>query len=413
MKLLAISHDIEPLETPQSIQIGRLLAHLDDWDILLVSGSKSDKEPDAGSIPKLKGHLRWPSPSGPETVMQRLARLTLPVYGKCPDGLRHWRTAVLPRLHAWLDETNHKPDVMISFGEPMSDHLLALEIKRLRGLPWLAHFSDPWADNPFRRGGPLTGMLNRRLERRVIEGADIVVFTSRETADLVGRRYAPQQTSKFRILPHGFDASLYPARTGLTGRVTIRHVGSFYGERTPFPLIEALQLLLRQDPAISEQLRLELVGAMPKRMALKLRSAGLPNDLLTIRAPIGYRDSIALISATDLLVLVDAPAQQSVFLASKLIDYVGAGRPILAITPAGAARSVVEPLGGWTASPENPEAIAAALKSAVDFCLRIRDAKTFVWGADEVRGRYAAEVVSAQLKSYLLETHRSASATRR
>jgi hypothetical protein len=45
---------------------------------------------------------------------------------------------------------------------------------------------------------------------------------------------------------------------------------------------------------------------------------------------VGYQESLKLMSEADALLVIDAPADQSVFLPSKLIDYIGAGRPISA-----------------------------------------------------------------------------------
>src|SRR5690242_17982215 len=40
-------------------------------------------------------------------------------------------------------------DILVTFGQPMVDHLAGLRIKKKTGTVWIAHFSDPWADNPF------------------------------------------------------------------------------------------------------------------------------------------------------------------------------------------------------------------------------------------------------------------------
>ena len=57
-----------------------------------------------------------------------------------------------------------------------------------------------------------------------------------------------------------------------------------------------------------------------------------------------------LMETADLLLIVDAPARLSVFLPSKLVDYLGARRPILSLTPEGAARRVTREAGFWAAS---------------------------------------------------------------
>jgi glycosyltransferase involved in cell wall biosynthesis len=409
MNLLAICHDIEPLQSPQAIQIGRHLAHLKECGIALVSGGRSGEEAPAAAIPGLTDHLRVADPDTTSPSLQRIGRLALPVYGKAPDGLGRWRMAVLDRLEPWLAGLGRKPDVIASFGEPMSDHLIGLALKQRLGLPWLAHFSDPWVDNPFRRGGPLTRGLNEKLERDVIEAADIVVFTSPETAALVRRRYGDRERAKFRVLEHGFDSRLFPRREALSGPVVIRHIGSFYGDRTPFPLLEGLRKLVSASPGLAGSLTAELVGSMPERMARKVRAFGLPEGTLRLAGSVGYRESLALMTRSDLLLLVDAPAQESVFLASKLVDYIGAGRPILAITPPGAAKRVVTALGGASVPPQDPDAIAAALRRAIEEAVRLRQRDPATpWGNPDARQGFEAATVAARLRSCLEQARSSA-----
>ena len=43
--------------------------------------------------------------------------------------------------------------------------------------------------------------------------------------------------------------------------------------------------------------------------------------------------SLELMKTSDMLLLIDAPAEKNLFLPSKFIDYLGAERPIWAITP--------------------------------------------------------------------------------
>ena len=46
-------------------------------------------------------------------------------------------------------------DVLVSFAQPWSDHLVGLRVHRATGLPWVAHFSDPWTDSPYLDGRAL------------------------------------------------------------------------------------------------------------------------------------------------------------------------------------------------------------------------------------------------------------------
>lgn len=92
----------------------------------------------------------------------------------------------------------------------------------------------------------------------------------------------------------------------------------------------------------------------------------------------------------------------NLFLPSKLIDYIGAGRPILGLTSPGAAASLISELGGWVADPADLESMKQAMKS---FLLQLAQhrGRPHVWGKLEVRKRYEASVVADQFENILRE----------
>ncbi len=68
----------------------------------------------------------------------------------------------------------------------------------------------------------------------------------------------------------------------------------------------------------------------------------------------------------DLLVISDAPmATRSMFLTSKIVDYLGTGRPLFAITPEGPTKDLIERIGGWSVSPDDSADVATVLIDAI------------------------------------------------
>jgi glycosyltransferase involved in cell wall biosynthesis len=285
-----------------------------------------------------------------------------------------------------------KGDVLATFGQPMSDHLLGLRLARRAGIPWIAHFSDPWTDNPFRGGGRLTRRLNARLEAAVVMRADALVFTSAETVELVLAKYPDGLRAKAHVLPHAYDPALYPDGARNDAEVSVRYLGNFYGHRGPEPLFRALRMLAESRPEVLQNVRVELVGSREAPLA-EHAPAGLPGDLVRLREPVDYVESLSLMRASDLLLVLDAPGERSVFLPSKLVEYLGAGRPILALTPEGAAASFVRRVGGFHADPADADAAAGALAAALD---SIRRGRSDLRAPRDVADTYAAPAVAAR-----------------
>jgi hypothetical protein len=293
---------------------------------------------------------------------------------------------------------------LVTFGSPMSDHLIGLELKKRHGLPWMAFFSDPWIDNPFKQFNWVTKKANAQFEKTVMETADRLLFTSNETIDLVLSKYSSEVRRKSRILPHSFEPSEY-SQPVLDDSVTIRFLGDLYGPRTPKPLFEALINLHRSDPNIFRGVRFEFVGSMCDLDLEEMGWSQLPEGLVTLVPTVSNRESLQLMSESDALMVIDAPAEQSVFLPSKLIDYLGAAKPILGITPPGTATNLIMRLGGWTANPSDIDEIEETVKALIADLFSRRVAKTVnsPWGEFSVRKRFEAETVGKNFELLVQE----------
>jgi len=80
-----------------------------------------------------------------------------------------------------------------------------------------------------------------------------------------------------------------------------------------------------------------------------------------------YAESAGWVAAADVLLLIDAPADESLFLPSKLIDYLPANKPLLALTPlSGASADVVHALGYPAIAPDDRGGIAIAIEQLLD-----------------------------------------------
>ena len=395
MRLLFLTRSFPPHHTARSIQIARLVENL-DHPIRVVCCDEEwrlDETIAPGIKTKLAGihRVAFRPNGGPCARIERAIQNRL----RLPDPYRRW---ALEAASVIVEETFlEASDLLVTFGEPMSDHLAGLALKHRSGIPWIAHFSDPWVDNPFRPHNRLSRILNGRMERRVVSGADALVFTSRETVKLVMAKYPPAWRAKAHVLPHAFDEQLYPKTSTSPAHEGLRlcYLGNFYGARLPRSLFRALALIRAGSPERLEGVRVELIGRGTETLPMLEEFHELPQGLIETRPPVSYRESLALMKSADLLLVIDAPAAKSVFLPSKLVDYIGARRPIFGITPPGAAADVIERLGGWVAAPDDPAAIAKELSGVID-ALRTRGCEES-WGDEEVRARFVARTVGRQM----------------
>jgi hypothetical protein len=411
MNLLAISLAFPPLAYPRSVQVARLLANIPARSTLFCAdepGARLDDTIEPEAEGRLEACIRIPVPKGVIDTMidrfaYRFARSTWNKRNTTPDPYRKWHRRVVAKVCETYKEDLAKPDVLVTFAQPFTDHLIGLELKRRVGLPWLAHFSDPWVDNPFTPFDEESRLINLSLEREVAEAADLLVFTSRETVDLFFKKYPASLKTKSRILPQCYAPDEVERYANAAGHLTIRYLGNFYGSRTPAPLIAGIRRMLTEVPSALEEVKIELIGP-GDAATLEQLTRGLPPGLISAHPSVSYLESRQLMAGADGLIVIDAPADQSVFLPSKLIDYIGADRPIFGVTPPGTAATLIRSLGGPVADPADPAEVAANLQEFIG-CLRKRREYPVCqkWGEDEVRNVYSTEAVTARFMEMLHE----------
>ena len=369
--ILAVSFYFPPLAGPQAVQVSRLLGAM-DAHVTVIAGATADEARDDSIAPEIDARMNavFRIKHARSSIRRKLdylgrrARLAL---ADVPDEKRAWARGACGFV---LSARNRPPDALITFGQPMSDHLFGLDFKQRAHVPWIAHFSDPWVDNPYRRDNPATARLNAQLERRVMQAADALVFTSPETVDLVMRKYDQSIRAKAHVLPHCYDRELFegfdesaadpgPGEQG--GPYVIRSIGSFYGERSPVPFYQALEAVAQTSPALLHEVSVEFYGYTETRLKGLIDKYPAAKKCIAFKGTVPYMESLRLCRDAHCLLVVDAPSDTSVFFPSKLVDYLGAGRYIFAVPPGGATRRIVTRAQGAAPPLDDPAAVAAAL----------------------------------------------------
>jgi glycosyltransferase involved in cell wall biosynthesis len=304
-------------------------------------------------------------------------------------------------------------DVMHSWANYHVSNIVALKLHRAYPLPWVAHFSDPWIDSPYfrSRSTPLQRLTCARLERAIVEEAGALVFVTDETARLVMRKYPEALQAKARVVPHGYDPSVLaglPAETRSAnggGPLRLVHVGAFYpGLREPITLLRALASVHREQP-LDGRLRLRLVGPYTEHYRELTKQLAL-EQIVELEPAVGRQASMLEARRADVLLVIDAPPPdggESVFLPSKLVDYLMLRKPMLGVTPArGATARVLGELGFPVAEPTDTAGIANALREL----LRAHAGHRLLLpaGFDRVAERYHIARTTATLSAVLEAT---------
>jgi hypothetical protein len=359
-RLIAVCWAMPPMLFPRAIQVARLLRQLvaRGWECSVVCLKPSADIEGGINDGALASHYAGTYRRVPvDMSAPREDRLAL---GRWRELGR--RKPDDPVAADWVNRASHatrrllredRAAALITFAQPWTDHLVGLRLRpRLGRTPWIAHFSDPWVDSPyFRQVSESEQTLARRWEAQVVHKADALMFVTQRTADLVMAKYPTRLLEKVHVLPHGFDeellrAAIDPRPRREPGPLRIVSTGQLLsGMRTPDTLLQALGSLKREGALDDATLELTFVGLAPPDTVLLAESLGLAPFVHFIPR-VTYLQSLQEAARADVLLLIDAPSQNSVFLPSKLVDYLMIEKPILGITPTeGAVADILNEIG--------------------------------------------------------------------
>jgi glycosyl transferase family 4 len=369
--VLCIGYSCPPILDPQSILLAKMLRPLREhgylFHVVALDPPSCQVKTDASLESLLPADARIVRVAASERRLwfRALGRV-MPSLLRMPDKHApvHFRALRAARALARAV----KPSALFSWAQYHSCSLVALSLKKSLGLPWVAHFSDPWHMNPYRRPGLAERWVNERLERAVVSSADALVFVNDETRDSTLERYPARFRDKAHVIPHCFEPELYPSERTPHGGIVFRHIGHFYGARGIRPLLEAIRGLLGAKPEALDGVTFELIGRIREGEVADVRALGL-ESLVRLRPGVGYRESLREMRDADVLLLVEAAAATNLFLPSKLVDYLGSGTPILALTPTrGPAARLLAETGDAFVAPDDVPGITGALARCIGSC---------------------------------------------
>lgn len=312
------------------------------------------------------------------------------IYPAYREALRICREEQIAAIHTWA--------------QPQVDSLIGLLLKRVTNLPWISHISDLWVGSPYAPHAALPHhLVNSWFEREVVSKADVIVFTANRTKQIYEQRY-PAFACKFRYIPNAFDPELIENKNNVklairdAEQIVIGYLGTLYGQRTPVPFLEMFSNYRTNQPWM-QKIRFEFVGRRDRAIEEKMHH-WIQEGLVNIEPAVGYRESLHRMQQYDICLLLDALVDKGgVFMPSKLADYLGARKPVLAITPKNSeSRDIVLRAGGVACDPRD----AADFERAMTRLAEIVGNSQRVDVPTSIRVSLSMQVCAAQLEAAFL-----------
>lgn len=341
---------------------------------------------------------RRSKPSGVRTMIDWLS-----LWLHIPDGCTGW---FAPAVWAGLRQARRRyPNVIYSSGPRWTGHLVAAALSRALCRPLVTDFRDPWCGSAFRKVRYAAQQhLNAALERSVVRQSTKMTCAWDGIRRLLVGRYPSREGDVSTIL-NGFDPasidSVAPIRLS-EDRCVLLHAGSFYGPRSPIPLLVGLQRLNRRRPDVAEKLLVVFLGGTSyngRPLTEIVQSHGVAGSV-RVMLPVRHSEAMAYLKGADAAILFGQSGKESLAsVPAKVYDYIGAGKTVLAIGTGDEACTIME-RGGcqvWRRSVEDRNGIMQAVCEIVDTNGRRSDT-----GCDTARSQFIRRAMAARLEQTLL-----------
>jgi glycosyltransferase involved in cell wall biosynthesis len=270
-----------------------------------------------------------------------------------------------------------RPDVIWSTYPIATAHLIAAALHRRTGVPWIADFRDPMAQEGY-PADPKTWQSFKAIEERAAAMATRLVFVTAGAKKLYVERYPQTPRDRFVVIENGYDEALFAAAeqavdpTPLNpGRLTLLHSGIVYpSERDPTALFAALGRLQRRGVVSADNFRLRFRAPVHDDLIRRLARETSTAELIEVLPSIPYRNALAeMMQADGLLVMQGANCNEQI--PAKVYEYLRARRPILGLAdPAGDTARALKDAG--TRQIAKLEDAAAVETSVAEFVDRLR-----------------------------------------
>lgn len=258
-----------------------------------------------------------------------------------PDRWASWQFDGVRQGLKLIEE--FKPDVIWSTYPIATAHVIAAKLHRKTGIPWVADFRDPMAQDDY-PPDLVTRQQYRDIEAQAASHARFCVFTTPGAARMYQQRY-PENASRMLVLENGYDEESFvfaakQPQSGFTVEAGQRplvmlHSGIVYpSERDPTQFFEALGRLQKAGTLSPADLRIRFRAAVHEDLLESLARSHDVQDFIELCPPLPYREALAEMLAVDALLVMQA-SNCNAQIPAKIYEYLRAGKPILGLTDPG------------------------------------------------------------------------------
>ena len=264
-----------------------------------------------------------------------------------------------------------KVDLIFSSSPPQTNHLIASKLSKTFKIPWVADLRDPWSDvfwvAKHQARLPWISSLDMKIEKSTLSKASHLVSVTPSWV----QRYQERIGVETSLIYNGYEPKMFEAddnestqsgSNDSVGKFHIVYSGSMSYHQRPTLFFEAIKELITANNTPKE-LKVTFIGNYAPFLSNMVAEYGL--ESLVEFVPFGsMQTAVSYMKAADMLLINGVQGEDDGVIPSKLFDYFGARKPILAFDLSGNAESLLYESGqgySFHVSKDSPSKVASII----------------------------------------------------
>lgn len=382
-KVVFIVHYYPPINSSGAKRVEALSKYLTRWgrEVTVITTTKTAADgqfteaiPSGVNLIELNGlgvlknsvegeGVHEPLYTGNASFKRRLKDFVMNLLGQIPDPRLPFAFSFLnPFLNKRVRAALESADVVVASCPPWATLLAALFVKWRFGKKIVLDYRDQFSECHEMPGSAFAKKAEKVIDKFLVKRAGALVTISEPM-----KSYYSALADNVFVVTNGYDSeridaarSSHPYSQPVNGGVVvIRYMGIVSPGRVPHNVLSALDSMRMEGTLPASRIRFEFYGNGAVLEDTLNKSYPELRHMFHFYEPIPYDEALGLIATSDYLLFSETSSKGSLsaqgILTTKMFEYVGSGRPIIAdISPMALAGATIQKASDFSIVSTDP-----------------------------------------------------------
>ena len=335
----------------------------------------------------------------------RLRRMSQKVLGI--NLLRTRRTAKFEKALKPIIKTGNYDLLFVrTIAGSIASHVAVLNLSKKMDFKWIVNFNDPAPATlmpyPYFDGNipfPKQMANDEAIVKEIVKSCDGITSPS----VLLTQRFldfaeiAETETNVYHF-PHIFVAPKNIKTPSFLdkNKFNIVHPGSLLGPRNPEFLLKAFQRFIEKNAEDASKIKLTFFGKIHANHKPLFEAFPFKENLEVRDTRIPHEEALGVLAESDVLIILEAIAEESPFMPGKLAEFIGLNKTIWALSPARSeTRRILGSEYPWQCEADDETSIFSQLEKLT---LKYKNKEAFGLTDEEIKKYVSPEHVIDEMK---------------